>query len=70
MQMDQARSCLSTYAPDPRPAEGYVDCCGYCAAINRVSVVPVLRRFDTASAVPARLHCGTVSAVLVLRRSP
>jgi len=67
--MDQARSCLSTYAPDPALAEGYNDC-GSCAVLNRVSVVPVLRRFDTASAVPARRHCDTGSAVLVLRRLP
>jgi hypothetical protein len=40
------------------------------AVLNRVSVVPVLRRFDTASAVPARRHCDTGSAVLVLRRWP
>jgi len=33
-------------------------------------VVPVRRRFYTASVVPARLRSYTVSAVLVLRRSP
>jgi len=38
--------------------------------INRALVVPVLRRFYTASAVPALRHSCTVSAVLVLRRSP
>jgi hypothetical protein len=33
-------------------------------------VVLVLRRFYTASAVPALRHSCTVSAVQVLRRSP
>jgi hypothetical protein len=33
-------------------------------------VVVVPRRFDKASAVAALRHCGTVSAAVVLRRSP
>jgi hypothetical protein len=70
MQMDQARFLPIYHAPDPAPAEGYVDCCGYCAVIPKASVVVVLRCSDTASAVAVRSHCGTVSAVVVHSRSP
>ena len=70
MQTDQARFLPIYLRPDPASAKGYVDCCGYSAAILRASVVVVLRCFDTASAVAVRSHSDTVSAVAVHSRLP
>jgi len=69
MQTDQARSRQSTPLIPLRRKASY-NVCGCYAAINRASVVPVLRRFGTVSVVPALRRFDTVSAVLELRRSP
>jgi|HubBroStandDraft_1064217.scaffolds.fasta_scaffold53837_1 hypothetical protein len=61
---------LPIYAPGSRSAEELGQRLRYIAAINRASVVPVTRRSGKESAVPVMLRFDTVSAVLVMRRSP